>query len=354
MKKIAAIILVGIFINSINKVIAGPVSTNYELRNYGFGAGGTDVATSSGTNYQMYGIAGEQSATQSSSNNYKTNPGLIFTNQANLPPAPTFTNPGSAYDRLKFIVNNGSNPSDAKFAIAITDDNWGTTNYIQSDDTIGSVLGSEDWQTYAGWGSATGEYITGLQSDTTYKIKVKAETGKFTETGWGPEASTATLVPSLIFGIDSHKVSFDALISENSFTDASKQTVLTTSTNAYNGYSIYVRDTGVLADGLGNTIAEYTSPNSAPTVWTGDGFGYTTNDSNLAGGTADRFTSGGPKYAGFVTSAPGDPVADHTGPIVESPISNEQFTVSYKVKAPSNTPAGIYTNTVIYVVVPVY
>lgn len=202
-------------------------------------------------------------------------------------------------------------------------------------------------------GGASGKYVTGLKSDTLYKIKVKANTGAYTETGWGPDASASTVTPSLSFGINSSTVTFDPLIPENSFTDSSKSTVFTTSTNAYNGYTVYGHEIGPLTY-LDKTIADYGSPNSSPTVWSGSGFGYTTNDSNLIGGTADRFTNGGPKYAGFTTSAPGDPVADHTAVVVDNPIVNEQYTVSYRVTAPNTAVAGAYKNTLVYVIVPSY
>ncbi|MBI1863168.1 hypothetical protein HYS00_03540, partial [Candidatus Microgenomates bacterium] len=95
------------------------------------------------------------------------------------------------------------------------------------------------------------------------------------------------------------------------------------------------------------------SSNASPTSWSGVGFGYTTDDSNLTGGTVDRFTNGGPKYAGFGTSAPGDPVADHAGAIT-TPVSNESFTISYRVTGNVLTKAGTYSTTVIYTVVPTY
>lgn len=330
---------------------APPASDHYELQNYAFGSGG--VSGGSSGSYSIFGIAGEQMGDQAQSSAYKTQPGLVYVNQASLPPAPVFSNPGSTYNRLEFVIGTGGNPVDAQYAIAITRDNWVTTRYIQSDYTIGDVIGNEDWLTYSGWGGISGRYVTGLLSSTVYKIKVKARTGGYTETGWGSEATASTLAPSLTFGVDASAVTFNPLNSENSFTDSSKHTVLTTSTNAYNGYTVYARETSKLTY-LTHTIDDYSSPNSLPTVWSGTGFGYTTSDSTLAGGDGDRFTAGGPKYAGFTTSAPGDPVADHVGPIVETPITNEQVTVSYRVTAPENSVAGRYKNSLIYVVVPVY
>jgi hypothetical protein len=77
-----------------------------------------------------------------------------------------------------------------------------TTKYVQSDNTIGSALGSEDYQLYADWGGAGGILITGLTPSTTYKVKAKAIQGNFTETGYGPAATAATISPTLTFDID--------------------------------------------------------------------------------------------------------------------------------------------------------
>ena len=329
-----------------------PSSTNYKIQSYGFGSGGT--ASSSSQTFNLFGIAGELESASSSSQNYNIGSGLTFLLKANIPAAPTFTNPSNNYDRLKFILNTSGNPTDTTYAIAISEDNFADDiRYIKSDNTIGTTLAASDWQSYANWGGASGEYVTGLDQGTTYYIKVKAKRGDFTESEYGPTASVATTNASLTFSIDSSTLTFSNLNSGNSYTDSAKTTVLETSTNAYNGYIVNARETAALtATGLG-TIADYGSPNSAPTTWSGYGFGYTTNDSDLTGGTADRFTNGGAKYAGFTTSSPGDPVADHAGPVT-SEISNEQFTISYRVSVSDTQKAGEYSTTVLYIVVPSY
>ncbi len=350
-RKLSLFIVISILIASFpTSVFAGPTSTNYELKSYGFGAGGDSMSSS---NFKANGTAGEVEFGQLSSASYKVNSGLTFTMLANEPPAPTFTNPGSNYDRLKIVIATGSNASDATYAVAISTDNFASdTRYVQSDFTPGSTLGTSSFMTYSTWGSGSGVYITGLLSNTTYYVKVKSRKGNYTETGFGPVSSAATSLPSLTFGLDSATVIFSNLNSGNSYTDSSKTSVLTTSTNAYNGYVINARVTGPLTS-PSDTIANYASSNASPTTWSGNGFGYTTDDSNLTGGTADRFTNGGPKFAGFTTSSPGDPVADHAGPVT-SAISNEQFTVSYRVTSASTNHAGNYTTTVLYIVVPTY
>lgn len=180
--------------------LAMPASTNYKLKDFGFGTGGTGSSTSS--NYALEAITGEASEDQLAGTSYKVGPGLIFLGQANVPAAPAFTNPGNYYNKLQIILDASGNPSDTKFAIAISDDNFVTTKYVQSDNTVGDTLGAEDYQTYANWGGASGEYVVGLTANTEYKVKAKAMQGDFSETGYGPIATAATINPTLSFDID--------------------------------------------------------------------------------------------------------------------------------------------------------
>jgi len=330
---------------------ANPSSATYQLRDYGFGAGGT--ATSSSETYRMSGIAGQLETGQPFSDTYKVGSGLVFMLMANVPPAPTFTNPATNYDRLKVVVNVGGNPTDATYAIAISTDNFATDiKYVKSDFTIGNTLTASDFKDYStGWNGTSGRFITSLLSNTAYYIKAKARTGNFSESSWGPVTSVATSNPSLSFGLDTSSITFTNLNAGNSFTDSSKQTTLTTSTNAYNGYIVYAKETQPLTGPT--TISDYSSNNGTPTAWSGTGFGYSSTDSVLTGGTPDRFTTGGPKYAGFSTAIQ-DPVADHSTPIQDPTLTNESFDILYKVVAPSTIEAGQYTNTIIYTVVPTY
>lgn len=330
---------------------AFPASDNYQIQEYSFGSGGTNNSTSE--SFGLYGVAGQVEFGRPSSTNFQMGSGLTYMLQANVPGAPTFTNPSDNYERLRFILNTSNNPADTTYAISISSDNFASdVRYIKSDNTIGTSLTNADFQTYANWGGASGEYVTGLAQNTTYTIKVKARQGDYTESEYGPTAQAATTTPSLTFSVDSNSVTFNNLNAGNSYTDTSKTTTLTTSTNAYNGYIVNARSTGPLTAGA-TTIADYGSSNASPTTWSGNGFGYTTNDSSLTGGTADRFTNGGPKYAGFTTSSPGDPVADHAGPVT-SAILNEQFTISYRVQTSASQRAANYQTTVLYIVVPSY
>lgn len=346
--------LLSLIVNPQSIYASLPSSTNYALQSYTFGAGGT--ASSSSTNYSLNGVVGEVEFGSPTSTNYRDEAGLTYMMKANVPAAPTLSTPATNYDRILFVINPGSNPSDYTYALEISTSSTFTSNvsYINSDGTTGASLNPSNFQTYTAWGGSSGTFVTGLTSNTTYYIRAAARQGSYTQSDWGPSASITTNYPTLTFTINHPTITFNSLNAANSYTDSSQSDTFTTTTNAYNGYTIYGWDTQALTSSGGNTIANYASPNSTPTAWSGTGFGYTTNDTNLGGsGGANRFNNG-TNYAGFQTSGPGAPVADDTGPVTATEISNEQFTVSYRVTTSNTTPAGTYSNTIMYTIVPSY
>jgi hypothetical protein len=238
-----------------------PASTNYQLKDFGFGSGGVGNATSG--SYALDAVSGEQSAGKLSGASYDLGSGLLFTNQANVPPAPTFTNPSNYYNKLKIVINEGGNPSDTKFAIAISTDNFvSDTRYVQSDDTVGATLGIEDYQTYTNWGGAGGTLIIGLIPNTTYKVKVKAWQGKFTETGYGPIATVATVNSQMTFDIDVSAIDEDNGVSATGFgnlfadtvTDSTEKIWVDFITNGESGGRVYVSGSNA---GLQSAHASY-------------------------------------------------------------------------------------------------
>lgn len=330
-----------------------PASSNYKLDGYSFGGGGTSNNTTS-SSYGLNATVGEVEFGRPGSSNFKAGGGLTYLLNANVPAAPTISTPGNNYDRIQFTINTSSNPTDTTYALEVSTSSTFTSgnSYVNSDGTLGTTLVVSDFQTTANWSTNANNFITGLTPGTTYYVRVKARQGKYSETDWGPSASTATNIPTLTFSLDSNSITFSNLNAGNSYTDSSKTNVLTTSTNAYNGYTIYGKVTQALTTSDGNTIANYASPNSSPTTWSGTGFGYNTSDTTLTGGTANRFSGG--KYAGFTTATNGDPVADDPGPVTTTSISNEQFTISYRITGDNLTKAGTYSNTILYSIVPSY
>lgn len=246
-----------------------PASTTYELHDYGIGSGGVGIAES-GT-YGLTGISGEISGQKGVGSLYNLGPGLQFTRQSNVPGAPSFTNPNNHYNKLKYVIDTGGNPSDTLFVIAISTDNFVTTNYIQANGTIGA---SPVYQTYADWGSGTGEYVIGLSPSTTYKIKVAAVQTKYTETEYSAETSASTTAPSLSFDIDiaptdtetagPYAVAFGNL-AVGSVTTAPDKVWLDLDSNAEGGGFVYIygSGTGLHSIAANHTISSLTTANLA-------------------------------------------------------------------------------------------
>lgn len=196
-----------------------------------------------------------------------------------------------------------------------------------------------------------------LHTGQSYFVGVRA-INNAESTGSGANSDGFRVLPTLTFSVDSNSIVFVELNEVNFWTDLLQSTLFTTSTNAYNGYIV----TGWLSEALTHTenvsftIKNYESPNSDPTTWTGTGFGYTTDDDVLSGGTADRFTNGGPKYAGFTTSGSGKPCADHTTQITgqTGAVSGENITITYRITVDSSQKAGRYETNIIYIITPTF
>lgn len=320
-------------------------SENYNLSDYGFGAGGT--ASSSSTNYSMFGTLGQVDQSSGSSSLYNLGSGLEYTINANVPQAPTFTNPSNYYNKLHIVLDNGNNPTDTEFAIAISNDNFASdTRYIQNDDTVGNNLGIEDWQTYSDWGGVSGLDVIGLSPDTTYTIQVSARNGQFfTQSRWSPRASAATDTISITFDIDvassdsesgaPYTVEFGDL-SSGSVTTATDNIWIDLSTNAENGGFVYIYATN---GGLSSTTNSYTISSSTSNLASIDeGFGVRSNS------VAE--SSGGP----LVAQSPYDSTADNVG-VTDStirevynssnnPISGGRGSILLKAKTSTLTPAS--------------
>lgn len=328
---------------------AFPSSVDYRLYNYGFTSGGLNNASSA--DYSANAASGEISGQGAASTNYVQKSGLNETQQANVPTAPTFTNPANYYNKLHFVVATAGNPSDAKFAIAISSDNFATTNYIHSDNTFSSIFNpATDYQTYAGWGGASGQDVLGLQPNTTYKIKVRATTGTFTETQYGPTASAATVPASITFDIDvSASDTETSSPYTTSFGNLLPATVTTTperiwidlDTNANSGAKVYISSSSA---GLYSVSASFTIDSAtADLASVGTGYG--------AQGQSAAQSSGGP----LALTSPFNGSAANVGIVTAvlreiftstAPITAGRGSFSMKAKAANTTPSSSsYTDT---------
>ncbi|HEX8350912.1 MAG TPA: hypothetical protein VF598_13195, partial [Hymenobacter sp.] len=116
---------------------ANPSGGTYMLKSYEIGGGGGSGSSSS---YNLNGVTGTQNGNPAGSTTYGVQSGEKATADTNVPPAPALTNPSSYYDRLRLVLNTGNSPTDTKFAIAISPDNFATTTqYVKSDNSLGAT-----------------------------------------------------------------------------------------------------------------------------------------------------------------------------------------------------------------------
>ncbi len=232
--------------------------------------------------------------------------------------------------------------------------NWASINsdvsgLVKYEYSIGTSAGATDVKTWTDNTTSTSVTATGLtlQSSTLYYVNVRTTDGAGNVST--PISSNGQRVaPSISFTIAPAALTFSNLNFANSYTDT-QATTLTTSTNAYNGYVIRAYTTDLLrsTDTL-TTIADFSAGSYAtPATWAGaeTGFGYTSSDTTIGG--SNKFGTA-TLYAPFSHTGPGDIIADHTNTVSGSPVSNEVFTLTYKVKVPASQAAKSYAATVIY------
>ena len=328
-------------------LFAAPSSTNYNLKSYDFGNGGTD--NSSSANYNLDGTAGAQAGDKATSTNFSANSGLNPTQDSSVPPKPTLTNPDSYYDRLNLVLDQGSAASDTKFLISISSDGFATTRYVQTDNSIGASYTITNYQTYTSWGGATGFYITGLSQSTVYEVRVRALQGKFTESGYSPLSdAVSTSTPSLSFGVSTtlsgtppFLVGFSSLTPNLVFAGDADGT-LSLSSNANNGGTVYIRSAN---SGLNSASASHTISSSSTDLGSASsGYGAQVVSATQA--------TGGP----FSSIAPFNVAGNNVGalnsslqPILvsSSPVFGATATIRFKAKADFVTPAETdYSDTV--------
>lgn len=333
-------------------------STNYQVEDSIFDSGSEN---SNSSNYRSRDSVGDIETGSTNSANYKSLPGFQPGAYPGIPAQPTLTNTGGTlYNALDFVVATGNGQQvDTNYAIAISSDNFVTTFYIQTDDTLGT---SPAWQTYTGWNSGTGERVTGLAPNMSYKIKVKARYGADSESGYSQVATASTVGPTLAVAITG--VSSGTLIAAQTTTVTSTATTMgfgsltigdgspniaaqtvTVTTNATGGYTTTVQQNAPLTSSQSDTIAAVSGTNASPAAFgtgvTTGRFGYHTTDNSLCTGTSSRFTSDD-TYAALDT-APYE-VACNTGPA-----SNEVTNLVYKLVIGNLQEAGNYQNTLTYI-----
>ncbi len=321
-----------------------PSSSSYILNSYGFSGGANNGGSAT---YKVSGSAGTAGGVLGSST-YKLPAGIKASTTAPTPGAPTFTNPANNYDRLKLVLNASSFPSDTKYLVAISTDGFTTTQYIQTDNTIGASLSVSNYQTYAAWGGASGVTIVGLTSGTTYSVKVAALQGNGTGSDFGPTATAATVAPSVTFDITTSLTStppftttFSSL-TPGSVINGSTTIIAAITTNALNGGGLYIQSQ---FGGLKSTLASYTLT-SATADLTAAGKGYGARVSAVSQ------SSGGPVIAASPYNGSGNNVGNlgtALQPLASfsAPITNGNITTTLTAKTDISVPsANDYSDTI--------
>lgn len=276
--------VIGLFVYSFIVAPAGatdPQSTTYDLKSYGFGSGGSGLSNTS-TTYSIFGEAGSIEGLNLTSTTYKALPGLTYEITANTPTAPSVSNESNQdYNKLKITLNTGTNPSNYQYAIAVSNDNFTTTNYLQANGTIGA---SAVWQVSGGAGWSTSSlYAIGLPQNTTYYFKISAKQGNFTQSPFSSVASATTAIASFTFSLNNNSVSIGNL-SPGTVITAGTTVTANVSTNGTGGaiVSVYGANNGLKSNGVNYTISS-SSTNLASAT---EGYGIQ--------GTTTGQTTGGP------------------------------------------------------------
>ena len=270
------------------------------------------------------------------------------------------------------VYDGTSIGSDASFndgSLSSLSANWSgisssASGLLRYEYSIGTSVGGTDIKTWTSNTTSTSVTATSLTLQTSkiyyFNIRTLDNAGN---TSSYISSDGQAVAPTLAFSVSPSSITFSNLNAANSYEDT-ETTTLTTSTNAYNGYIIRAFISDLLTSPV-NPSAEivnfnggsYASPDEFRS--TDLGFGYTSSDTSVQGSNifGDSPCLGGgspPCYAPFSLTGPGDIVADHTSNVTGSAISNEQFTITYKVKVPATQEALPYATTVIYTITPIY
>lgn len=314
-------------------------STNFVIQGDNLSAG------SSSGNSSNYGMVGDINpfSDLSESSNFKQELGYNPRLQANTPYPATLQNSEEYYDRLLLIVDDSDNPSDTLFAVAISDDNFNTYEYVQSDGTVGDTLGTEDYRTYVSWGEGSGSFILGLNQNTAYKVRVKALHGDFTDTGYSSDSNEIeTTVPYVSMTVSESALNLGTL-NVNSISQTNTMAV-TVNSNAYSGYQVYINDAGNgVSGGLFNGANSLIESQDQTLV---SGFeGYGAQASSLSATIDASFDVVGNNVGGLDVATAG--IFSNT-----QAVSGESANVLFKATMSPNTIAGNYSDTVYFTVTP--
>lgn len=247
--------------------------------------------------------------------------------------------------------------------------NWSGFNFNVSalwkyEYSIGTTAGGTDIKNWTDNTTATSVTATGLSLQTSQPYYVNVRAYDNAGNTLIKSSDGQIVAPSLSFSVAPSSLAFDNLKAANSYTDT-KNTTITTSTNAYGGYVVRAFATDYLRSQGSFTVGDFSGGSyAAPDTWLGGdtGFGFTSSDTTIQG--VNKFQSstcpGGSAlaspgcYAPFTQAQPGNIIADHTANVTGSPITNEAFTITLRTTVSAAQQAGPYQTVLIYAITPLY
>lgn len=284
------------------------------------------------------------------------------------------------YDSLLFAINPNGNPTSsngARFAVQISSDtNFSSYNYINPTNFSPDIVTNADLSIYyqpcaqtdhliedaTRWdcGTVPGmkKYLTGLSHTTQYCVRVVTLNGDATNSEPGPSLCATTYSSGITFTISTNQSNFGVL-STTSVNTATPATILSSSTNATNGYVVRVIGTG---NGSGAVSGLYsstsfdmitsTSGNLDATIGTN---GYGLQTAIITGiGEVNLDNAWDPSLFGRNSTFVGQIMRTATD-LYSSPapnITTHQVSVTYKANlAPSIIPANDYSDSLTYSIV---
>lgn len=273
-----------------------------------------------------------------------------------------------------FTAYDGSDPGNDKAfndgSLSSLSANWtaavdlGGSGLKEYQYAIGTNPGGTTVRTWTTTNLNTSVTATGLTLKTSEKYYFSIKAIDNVNNSAVANSDGVLVAPTVSFSVSPSTITFANLNAGNTFSDT-KATTLTTSTNAYGGYVVRSFVTDLLRAANNQTIGAFSGGTYAsPDTWqSGDtGFGYTSNDTSIQG-VSNKFGSGGCTttglpttclFAPFTQTGPGDIVADHTTNLTGTPLTNQQFTVTYRATTTNTQAATKYNTSVIYTITPVY
>ena len=278
--------------------------------------------------------------------------------------------PSGCYDKARFEIDTNGNPTDTLYAVMISTDNFvsdikyvdGSSFWPESISThnLSDFLTKTDWET-------EDFNIQGIQTATTYYIKIIALHGDFTQTEEGPVANATTSAGSIFFDLDiedetgitaetapPYTISFTGayeLIGGSAAITAENRIWIDGGTNSQGGFAIIVRGVngGLRSNTTGQTIVSSTVDlNTVP-----EGFGIQSEYINydtypyLGSITATTAYSGTGNSVGIVGTT--------ATKVYESdaPVFNGRMALKVIAKPGTNkTAATDYQETIYFVLIP--